>query len=73
MATRIRIWFDKQGDFLEVLFSDEPGIMRETAHRAVMERVDEQGNILGFTVENVSRFSKDRPLVADLMKPAAQT
>ena len=24
MAQKVRIWFDKEGDFLEVLFSDEP-------------------------------------------------
>jgi hypothetical protein len=67
MAEHVKIWFDVEGDFLEVLFSDRPGFMRETSNDAVMERVDEQGNILGFTVMQVSRLAKDKPLVADLV------
>ncbi len=70
MADYIKIWFDAEGDFLEVLFSDKPGFMRETENDAVMERVDEQGFLLGFSVMNVSRISKDKPLVAEIMAKA---
>jgi len=66
MASQVKIWFDAEGDFLEVLFSDAPGYMRETAHDAVMERVDDQGNILGFSVMRVSHIAKDKPVVAEL-------
>jgi hypothetical protein len=66
MAERIRVWFDAEGDFLEVRFSDKAGFMRETNNDAVMERVDEQGNILGFSIMQVSRLSKGKPLVAEL-------
>lgn len=31
-----------------------------------MERVDAQGNIIGFSVLDVSRFKKQKPLEADL-------
>lgn len=63
---KIKIWFDPEGDFLEVLFSDAPGYMRETDNDAVMERVDEQGNLLGFSIMQVSRLDKKHPLVAEL-------
>ncbi len=66
MAQKIKIWFDVEGDFLEVLFSDEPGYMRETENDAVMERVDEQGNILGFSFMKVSQIANKQPLVAEL-------
>ena len=66
MAERIRVWFDAEGDFLEVRFSDKAGFMRETNNDAVMERVDEQGNVLGFSIMQVSRLSKGKPLIADL-------
>ena len=65
---QVTIWFDSEGDFLEVLFSDQAGFMRETSNDAVMERVDDQGNILGFTVTQVSQLAKDKPLVADLIQ-----
>lgn len=67
MAEKVKIWFDPEGDYLEVQFSDAPGYMRETAHGAVMERVDEQGQVIGFSVLGVSRFRKERPLEAELV------
>jgi len=67
MAQQIKVWFDPEGDFLEVLFSDKPGFMKETNNNAVMERVDEQGNVLGFTVMGISRLTKEKPLIADLI------
>jgi uncharacterized protein YuzE len=67
MPQTVKIWFDLEADFLEVLFSDAPGYMRETDNDAVLERVDSQGNILGFSVLNVSKLSKEKPLLAQLM------
>jgi hypothetical protein len=67
MAEKVRVWFDAEGDFLEVPFSDKAGFMRETKNDAVMERVDKQGKILGFSIMRVSRLSKGKPLVADLV------
>lgn len=67
MAQKVKLWFDPEGDYLEVLFSDAPGFMRPTNHDAVMERVDDQGRVLGFTVLGISRFRKGRPLEAELL------
>lgn len=66
MAQKVKVWFDPEGDFLEVLFSDKPGFMRETKHDAVMERVDDRGNILGFSIMRVSQLQKGNPLTAEL-------
>ena len=66
MAQTIKVWYDPEGDFLEVLFSNKPGYMRETDNDAVMERVDERGDILGFSILRVSRIEKQKPLVAEL-------
>lgn len=66
MAQSVKIWFDKEGDFLEVLFSDRPGYMRETANDAVMERVDDSGHLLGFTVMNVTQLATEAPITAEL-------
>jgi uncharacterized protein YuzE len=71
MAQAVKIWFDPEADFLEVLFSDAPGYLRETDHDAIMERVDDQGNILGFSVLSVSQLSKEKPLYAQLIASSA--
>jgi uncharacterized protein YuzE len=63
---RIKVWYDPEGDFLEVLFSDAPGYMRETESDAIMERADQDGNLLGFSIMNVSHLPKDKPLVPEL-------
>ncbi len=67
MAEKVKVWFDGEADYLEVRFSDAPGYQKETRHDAVMERVDEKGNIIGFSILGVSRFKKDKPLEADLI------
>ena len=62
MGTRkIRIWYDWEGDFLEVMLEQRAGYFRETANPHVMEKVDEKGNVLGFSVMRVSAL-RDVPL-----------
>ncbi len=67
MADKIKVWFDAEADFLEVHFSDAAGYEKETKHDAVMERVDTQGRVIGFSVMGVSKFKKGKPLEADLV------
>jgi len=55
---KVKIWYDPEGDYLEVIFDQKPGYIRETASDQVMEKVDEAGNILGFSVLKVSALKK---------------
>ena len=66
MAEKVKVWFDPEGDFLEVRFSDAAGYMRETVHDALKERVDERGHVIGFSILGVSRFRRERPFEAEL-------
>ena len=55
MAERkVRIWYDREGDYLEVIFDQRLGYFKETGNDQVMERVDDAGNILGFSILRVS-------------------
>ena len=67
MADKVKVWFDKEGDFLEVTFAERDGYMRETAHDAVMERVDQSGKVIGFSILQVSRLAMEKPLEAELV------
>jgi uncharacterized protein YuzE len=60
-ARNVRVWYDPEGDYLEVIFDQKPGFFRETASDQVMEKVDDEGNVLGFSVLKVSALKK-RPL-----------
>jgi len=66
MADTVKVWYDAEADYLEVVFREGDGYMTETEHDAVMERVDQDGHILGFSILGVSRFNKEKPLEAVL-------
>jgi len=59
MAERkVKIWYDPEGDYLEVIFDQKSGYFRETSSDHVMEKVDEVGNFLGFSVLKVSALKR---------------
>ncbi|MCX6641189.1 MAG: DUF2283 domain-containing protein [bacterium] len=67
MAKRnVKVWYDPEADFIEVTFTEGPGYYRETANDQVMERVDDSGNIIGFSIIKVSSL-KPRPLEFELV------
>jgi hypothetical protein len=60
----VKLWFDEEGDFLEVTFGERAGHLREIAPD-VYERVDQDGRMLGFAVFNFSKRDRsplDLPL-----------
>ena len=71
-AKRVKIWFDAEADFLEVTFSETAGYLRETENDAIMERVDAEGNLLGFSILAVSQLAKTKPLVAELLSGSGE-
>ncbi len=66
MGKEIKIWYDKEGDYFEVLFEQKVGCFRETENDAVMEKVDEEGNIIGFSILKVSALKEQKPLSISL-------
>ncbi len=59
----VTVWFDPEGDFLEVLLDpSKPGYFRETDDDRVMERVDETGTVIGFSILGISRMSSQSPV-----------
>lgn len=62
MGEDVRVWYDQEGDYLEVLFDREKGYFRETDNDAVMEKGDEAGNIIGFSILKVSALKGQQPL-----------
>jgi uncharacterized protein YuzE len=64
-ARKLKLWYDPEGDYLEVIFDQRAGYFRETANDQVMEKVDAEGNILGFSVLRVSAV-RQKPLEVSL-------
>ena len=66
MGKKVNIWYDKEGDYLEVIFERKAGYFRETENDAVMEKVDEHGNVIGFSILKVSVLKEQEPLSVSL-------
>jgi uncharacterized protein YuzE len=66
MGKEIKVWYDKEGDYLEVIFEKKEGYFRGTENDAVMEKVDNEGNIIGFSILKVSSLKEQKPLSINL-------
>ncbi len=66
MSKEVKVWYDKESDYLEVLFERKTGYFRETDNDAVMEKVDKEGNILGFSIMKISDLKQQKPLSVTL-------
>jgi uncharacterized protein YuzE len=58
---KIKIWYDAEGDYIEVMFEKKEGYFRETESDQIMEKVDMEGNVIGFSVLKISSL-KDHPI-----------
>ena len=66
LMEKVKVWYDSKGDFLEVIFKQKEGYFRETSSDQVMEKVDMEGNVIGFSILKVSSL-KEKTLDIDLV------
>lgn len=65
---RVSVWFDEEGDFLEVTLDRDVGSFNDLGD-GVFERVDDEGNTIGFAVLNVAKRSEhELPFEADFSR-----
>lgn len=57
MDKGIKIYFDKEADFMEILFEIKEGIFEETENDSVMKKIDKEGKIIGFSIHNISKLN----------------
>lgn len=71
------IWYDPEGDFLEVSFDEREGEMVDTQDDRVMVKLADDGEIIGFHILNVGTMKgvKAKPFEVDLTsrRPARST
>ena len=65
MAEHIKVWYDPEADYLEVIFDDRAGTFRETSLDQVMAKVDTEGKVIGFSILKVGTL-KGHPLELSL-------
>jgi uncharacterized protein YuzE len=55
----MKVWYDHEGDFLEVLFEDAPAFLEEIKED-IFERRTPDGRIIGFSVFNFSKHDRNK-------------
>ncbi len=55
----VKVWYDREADYLEVIFDVKEGFFRETDNPCVMEKIDSEGRVIGFSVFSVSSLSEN--------------
>ncbi|MCX8103798.1 MAG: DUF2283 domain-containing protein [Candidatus Bipolaricaulota bacterium] len=67
MAKQISVWYDREGDYLEVTFANRKGYFKD-AGEDLFIRVDQKGQAIGFAILN---FSKQTQLSRRIKLPIA--
>ena len=68
---KVKVWYDKEADYLEVNFKSKEGYFKETGKDAVMEKVDKEGNVIGFSIQKGSDIEDEEPISVELHKRSA--
>ena len=68
MEKNVTVYFDKEADFLEVLFEKTEGYFKETENDAIMEKVSNDNRVIGFSILNVSKIASKKPVELALSK-----
>lgn len=63
---KVKVWYDPEGDYLEVIFEKKEGYFKETESDQIMEKVDMDGKVIGFSILKVSSL-KDHPIEVSLV------
>ena len=54
---RLKVWFDEEGNFLEVTFARRRGSFRSIGPD-IYERVDAKGKVIGFAIFNFTKHDR---------------
>jgi len=71
MADDVTIWYDREGDYLELVFEKKEGYFRETNDDRIMEKVDADGNVVAISILGVSSGSESGPVRVSIPTRAA--
>lgn len=54
----LKVWYDQEADYLEVVFEDAPAALEEIGDD-IFERRTPDGRVVGFAVLNFSKHDRD--------------
>ena len=63
---RVSVWYDSDGDMLEVLWSFREGYFTPTDDDRILKRLDDDGEVIGFLIHEVSTLKQPDPVEFEL-------
>ena len=65
-ARKVSVWYDDEGDMLEVLWALREGYFTPTDDERILKRLDDRGEVIGFLIHEVSTLRQGDPIEFDL-------
>ena len=63
---KVSVWYDGDGDMLEVLWAFREGYFTPTDDERILKRLDDDGEVIGFLIHEVSTLKQPDPIEFEL-------
>ena len=65
-SRRVSVWYDDEGDMLEVLWAFREGYFTPTDDGRILKRLNDDGEVIGFLIHEMSTLKQPGPVEFDL-------
>ena len=62
----VSVWYDDEGDMLEVLWAFREGYFTPTDDERILKRLDDGGEVIGFLIHEMSTLKRPSPIEFEL-------
>ena len=69
-SRRVSVWYDNEGDMLEVLWAFREGYFTPTDDERILKRLDDDGEVIGFLIHEMSTLKQAAPVEFELASEA---
>ena len=69
-ATKVFVSYDHEGDMLEVLWALRQGYFTPTGDERILKRLDDDGEVIGFLIHEMSTLDQANPIEFELASEA---
>ena len=67
---KVSVWYDEEGDMLEVLWAFREGYFTPTDDDRILKRLDDDGQVIGFLIHEMSTLKDPNPVEFELESEA---
>ena len=66
----VSVWYDDEGDMLEVLWAFREGYFSPTNDERILKRLSDDGEVIGFLIHDISTLKQPSPVEFELASEA---